>query len=134
MSVVIIRSILETALDAITPSIATAFENVSYQPPSATIPYQIAWVIFATPDNPETGAGYRELGFMQVTLQYPLQAGTSAAAARAILIRETFKKNTSLSNSGVVVTINKTPAIGNGVVDTDRWAVPVKIPFHANFF
>lgn len=134
MSVVTIRAILETALNGMAPSIATAFENVTFQPPAADVPYQAVFVLFATPDNPETGSGYRELGYMQVTLKYPIQAGSGDTAARAIAVRNLFNKNTSFTNSGVVLTISKTPSIGNGVVDEDRWAVPIKIPFHANFF
>jgi len=134
MSAALIRRCLEVALNAMTPTLPTAFENVAFQPPAADTPYQRAWVLFAEPDNPEMGSGFRDLGYLQVTLQYPLQKGTADANARANLLRTTFRKNTSFTNSGVVVTISRTPAIGNGVVDADRWAVPVKIPFHANFF
>ena len=134
MSQLEIRRALEGALNAMTPALATAWENDVFTPPVPTVAYQQAYILFATPDNPESGTGYRELGYMQVTLRYPLQGGVAAVATRAAAIRAAFIKNTSFTSAGVVTTISKTPAIGNGVVDGDRWSVPVKIPFHANIF
>jgi hypothetical protein len=134
MSLTAIRSALETQLNAMAPALATAWENAAFVPPAPTVPYQRVDLMLATPENPEIGAGYRELGFMQVTLKYPLQAGPGAAAARAIALRASFPKNLALTSGGVVTTISKTPAISAGVVDGDRWSVPVKIPFHTNVF
>lgn len=134
MSVVAVRAALEIALNAITPALPTAWENAAFVPPANTLPYQAVFVLFGTPDNSEWGRGHREIGYMQVTLKYPLQAGSAAAMARAMLIRTTFAKSTSFTNAGVVTTVHKTPAIGNGVPDGDRWSLPVKIPFYANLF
>lgn len=134
MSLTLIRAALETQLNAMAPAIATAWENAEFAVPAPTVPYQRVDLMLATPENPETGAGYRELGYMQVTLKYPLNGGPGAAAARAAAIRATFPKNLALTSGGVVTTISKTPAVSVGVVDGDRWSVPVKIPFHANFF
>jgi len=134
MSVVAIRAALDARLNTINPSLATAWENAAFVKPAATVPYQVVHLLFATPDNPETGTGYRELGYMQVTLCYVLQAGPGAAAARAKVVRDTFPKNLSLASGTTIVTISKTPSIGNGMVDGDRFTLPVKIPFYANFF
>jgi hypothetical protein len=111
----------------------TAWENLPFKPPAVTIPYQAVHVLFADPDNPVVGPGYSDQGYMQVSLMYPLQKGTLPAGTRAKLIRDAFYRGRSLTNSGVVVTIDKTPAIGNGMPDVDRWNLPVKIPFRANF-
>lgn len=134
MSAVFVRAALEVAVNAMTPPLITAWENVAFLSPGTTVPYQQVFVLFGKPDNVEWGRGYREIGYMQITLKYPLQQGPAPAATRAELIRTAFKKGTSLTQSGIVVTINETPAIGNGVIDGDRWALPVKIPFHANLF
>lgn len=134
MSQIAIREALETHLENMAPSIETAWENNAFKPPAPSVPWQEAHVLFATPDNPVFGAGYIEQGYLQVSLKYPLQAGSATAGARAKLIRDTFPRGLSISNNGVVVTIDKTPAIGNGIPDGDRWSVPVKIPFHANIF
>ena len=134
MSLTAIRSALAVRLNTVTPALATAWENSAFAVPAPTVPYQQVNVLFATPENPETGAGYRELGYMQVTLKYPLGVGPGLAELRAIALRAAFPKNLALTSGGVVTTISKTPAIGNGVVDGDRWSLPVKIPFHANLF
>ena len=134
MSQVAIRAALETQLNTLTPAIETAYEDTAFVPPAPTVAWQQVRVLFATPDNPEAGAGYRELGYMQVDLKYPLQVGTAAVTARAALVRALFPKNLSLTKSGFVVTVSKTPEVGNGVPDGDHWSVPIKIPFFANIF
>lgn len=134
MSIAAIRAALETALNAMAPAVLTAWENNPFVPPASTVPYQQVFVLFATPDNREAGVVYTEIGYMQVSLKYPLDVGSSAAMARAIMLRNTFKKANSFSNSGVTVIIDKTPAIVNGTVDVDRWSLPVKIPFHADIY
>lgn len=131
MSIVSVRAALETKLNAMTPSLATSWENLPYTPVAGT-PYQAAYVIPATPDNATMGdAYYREQGIFQVSLFYPLQAGAGVAAARAQLIRTAFKRGTSMTSGSVTVRIDKTPEIGQGRVDGDRWHVPVKIRWFA---
>lgn len=130
MSIVKIRAALETALNGMSPALATAWENAAYVPTAGTA-YQQANMLFATPSNREFGNRYQELGYMQVKLMYPLQVGTSAIAARAELIRTTFKRGNTFANGGVTVMIPETPEIAPGGVEGDRYAVPVKIRFVA---
>lgn len=133
MSSVKIRAALETALNAMSPALATAWENTDFAPPSSSTPYQRAFVMFAEPDNPAFGGGmHRELGIFQINLLYPIQAGSAQAGARAELIRAAFPRGSTFSNSGVTVVISRTPEIGQGTIDGDRWFVPVKIRFHSN--
>lgn len=129
MSTAKIREALETALMAIAPTLPTSLENKSFQPPAASEPYQIVNILFANPDNPEYGARYTELGFMQVKLMFPRQYGTEAIDARALLIREVFKRGTTLVNDDVKVSILKTPEICPGSEEAGKWAVPIKIRF-----
>ena len=130
MSVVAIRAALETALNGMT-ALATAYENAPYMPVAGT-PYQQVHILFADPDNLEYGSRHRELGYMQVKLMYPLQVGTATVAARAELIRTTFYRGASFTSSGVTVIVEKTPEVGSGQVEGDRWAVPVRVRFFAN--
>ena len=134
MSLTAIRAALETRLNAMAPAVAIAWENRPFQVPAPTVPYQQVNILFATPENPETGAGYRELGIFQVSLLYPLGDGANAAGVRATAIRTQFPKNLALTSGGVVVTISKTPSIGGGAVDGDRWRLPIKISFFSNQF
>lgn len=134
MSIVKIRSALELALSAMTPAISLAYENAAFVP-VAGVPYQKPFLLSATPQNPTMGDGYyREVGYMQVTLMYPIQAGTVDAASRALLIQALFKRGSTFSNGGVTVKIMATPAITAGQRDGDRWALLVKIPYQADIF
>jgi len=130
MSVVACRAALETALNGMT-ALATAYENAPYTPIAGT-PYQQVHILFADPDNLEYGRSHRELGYMQVKLMYPLQAGTATIATRAELIRTTFYRGASFTSGGVTVIVEKTPEVGSGQVEGDRWAVPVRVRFFAN--
>lgn len=135
MSAIKIRAALETALNGITPAIATAWENSAFSPPASSVPYQQVNILFAEPENPTYGNSYHlEQGFMQVKLMYPLQAGSLTAMTRAELIRATFYRGASFTNGGVTAVINRTPSISPGNVEGDRWAVIVKIRFTAQVF
>jgi len=131
MSIVSVRAAIETKLATITPAISTAYENVPFTP-VAGIPYQSVFIMPAMPENPTFGNDYyRDIGIAQISLFYPIQAGTAAAAARAQLIRTTFKRGTSMTSGGVTVRIDKTPEIGAGRVDGDRWHIPVRVRWFA---
>lgn len=131
MSIISVRIALETALSGMSPALSTAFENTKFTPVAGT-PYQLVHLLLASPDNSEFGSRHREQGYMQVKLMYPLQAGTAEVAARAELIRSTFKRGNTFSNGGVTVVIDKTPEIVPGTVEGDRYAVAVKVRFFAN--
>jgi hypothetical protein len=131
MSLASVRIALESKLNAMTPTLSTAWENVPFTPVTGT-PYQRAYLMPATPANPTMGDGYyREQGIFQVSLFYPLQAGPVTAAARAILIQTTFKRGTSMTAGGITVIVGNTPEISQGRVDGDRWHIPVKIQWFA---
>jgi len=134
MSIASVRIALETKLNAITPSIQTAWQNVGYTPVTGT-PYQACYLMPATPDNPTLGDGYyREQGILQVSLFYPLQAGPQTAETRAGLIQTTFKRGTSMTSGSVTVRVSSTPHIGQGRADEDRWMIPVKIEWFAGIY
>jgi hypothetical protein len=131
MSLAAVRTALETKLNVITPALATSWENVPYTPVTGT-PYQACFLMPSTPDNPTLGDGYyREQGLLQVSLFYPLQAGPQTAEIRAELIRTTFKRGTAMTSGSVKVLVDRTPEIGQGRVDDDRWMIHVKIRWSA---
>lgn len=131
MSVVKIRAALETALNGMSPALATAWENVAYTPVTGTA-YQQVHLMFAKPDNSEFGRRHQERGYMQVKLQYPPQIGTSTINARAELLRTTFYRGATFASGGVTVMISETPEVAVGSVEGDRYAVAVKVPFVSN--
>jgi len=134
MSLLYIRQALEGKLAEMTPALATAYENKSYTPVEG-IPYQRVTLLPAIPDNTTKGDGhYREQGIFQISLLYPIKTGPSAATTRAIAIQVAFKRGTSITVGGIMVRINKTPAIWPGYNEGDRWHLPVKIPYFAEIF
>jgi hypothetical protein len=132
MSAVLVRAALEVALAAMSPALATAWENAPYTPVAGT-PYQRVTLLLAEPANLEMGsARYTEQGYLQISLAYPLNAGAGAATARAELIRSTFYRGASFTSGGVTVNIEKTPEIAPGRVEEDRYVIPVKVRFFAH--
>jgi hypothetical protein len=129
-----IRNALENALAAITPAIDIVHENQSYVP-IAGQPFAEAYVLFATPANPTMGDGfYQELGIFQINLQYPTEVGTADAAAQAQLIRDAFPRGATFVFGGVTVQVDRTPEIGAGTVDGDRWFLPIRVRWHADIY
>jgi hypothetical protein len=134
MSIVNIRAALETRLNAISPSIATAWESVPYTPVTGT-PYQQVNLAVSDTQNPTLGDGmYRVIGFLQVLLCYPPGTGPKAASARAELIRNQFQRGLGLSSGGTDVLIDRTPTIAPAIIDGDRYRLPVTIYFSADIF
>jgi hypothetical protein len=126
-----VRDAMELALSAITPALATSWENRAFTVPAPTVAYQRATLLFAEPDNPEIGGGYLERGFMQVDHCYPLLAGPGDAEARAELTRAAFARGSSFVNGGITALITRTPEIAPGRTEPDRYVVPVKVRFEA---
>lgn len=132
MSRVKIRKALEVALAGITPSLATAWENVKFTKPAPTTPYQVVVVDFAEPRNTEFGPVFQERGYMQVALTYPAGTGPADAEARVALIRTRFPRGTTLTNDGQVVTVDLTPNVLPAFSDDEgRYVLTVRVPFFA---
>lgn len=126
-----IRRALEKALEALTPALSTAFENTQFTPVVGS-PYQRVNLLRAIPADLERGRKLVELsGIFQVTLFYPIGAGTKDIEERAELLKTSFKPPMSIVESGTVVNIFKTAKIAPGYVDDDRFVVPVSIPWIA---
>jgi hypothetical protein len=133
MSIISVRAALEAKLNAMTPALATSWENVPYTPVSGTA-YQAAYLLPVT-ENPTMGADHHRLaGIFQVNLFYPLLTGTLTAATRAELIKATFKRGTTMTSGSIKVIVDRTPEIGQGRPDGDRWMIPVRIRFFADIF
>jgi hypothetical protein len=124
---------LESALNGMSPSLQTAWQNVPFTPVAGT-PYQRATLLFAEPDNLEKGAGFQEMGFLQVDLFYPQATEVSAikyyganpAESRAEMLRTTFKRGATFSG----IQISRTPEIKPAYNDGDRFVIPIRIRFH----
>ena len=129
-----VRQALEVGLFAMTPTLATAWENQPYTPQSS-VPYQRVTLVPSMPDNTTFGDGhYQERGLLFIELHYPINNGSVTAATRAELIRTTFNRGASFTNGGVTVVIEKTPEIGQGTVQDAFWVLPVRCHYYAEVF
>lgn len=126
-----IRRALEEHLDAMSPAIATAWEDQPFKPTAGT-PYQRVHLLPGIPENPTRDSFTRELGLFQITLFYPGGRGPGAAEARAELIRQQFPKGLNLTVGGITTVISGSMQKLRGDNDGDRWALPVRIPYFAN--
>jgi hypothetical protein len=131
MSVVIIREQLEVALVAASAGLATAYENVPFTTVPG-VPYQRCNILFGTPINPTTDWFYRQPGFLQATLYYPLDNGAGPAQAQAMLLRVAFQRTYTYQLGKVTTIIDGTADIMPSSIDEDRFVIPVRIPFYAN--
>ncbi|MFD1189752.1 phage tail terminator-like protein [Phenylobacterium conjunctum] len=131
MSLLIVRQQLEQALDAITPKIDTAWENVFYVPTKG-VPFQRVQLFYGEPENPTMDGFYRDVGFLQSTLYYPLQSGPGDAITRAQLLRTTFYRGRSFVSGKITTVIKGTAQRLPSIVEDDRFLVPVRVPFFAN--
>lgn len=131
MSMTLIQAALEKHLLSLTPAIATAYENKSYEP-AAGIPYQRLHHLLNEPLDIDLEANtVQERGLFQVSLFYPLDVGRVLAMARALAIRNHFRPVQYLHEGSVRVDINDTPRIARGMPDGDRWHVAVTVRWSA---
>lgn len=134
MALVEIRTALETKLNALTPTLATAWESVPFTPVVGTAYQQVNLMIADTLNPTLGGTHYRIKGFMQVLLCYPPNAGAKTAATRADLLVNHFKRGTSLTSAGITVIIDKTPSIAPALIDGLLYKIPVSIYFSADIY
>lgn len=131
MSQLSIRRALEQRLDAMSPAMATAWENAPFTPTVGT-PYQRANLLPATPDNQIQGAAaYLARGIFQVTLCYPTGVGSADAETRAEAVRAQFKRGTTMTEAGINVIVMATPRTAPALIDGDRYLIPISVTYQA---
>lgn len=126
MEIVDVKKACETRLVTLT-ALPTAYEGVEFIPP-ASMYQRVQYQIF-TPEDSTLPAGYhRERMQMQVFVVDVLGQGTTAALTRAGLIRDLFKRGTTIVESGTRILILNTPQVGATIIADGRLIVPVIIP------
>lgn len=122
-----IKRASERRLLAITPSVATSFEAIEFNPP-VDLMYQRCQFMILPPDDPAFPPGYyRERVQMQVFVADTKGHGTTAANERAELIRSTFFKGLSYTENSIHIRVLETPQIQSAFISQDRVIVPVMI-------
>ena len=133
MAILEIKRAAERHLLGLTPTLPTAWEGVSFTPPSTI--YQRVQVQPRRIEDPVLGTGFhREFVSFQVFVVSPVNKGTAEAISRAELIRDRFKKGTSLLENNIRIHVLSTPQIAGASVQQDRIIVPVLIELVAEVY
>jgi hypothetical protein len=134
MSLLKISAAFEKKLKALDTNFPTALENLPYTPVTGTA-YQRIRVLPATPENPTVGSNYhREVGFCEIVLFYPINAGRGAAQTKAEAIKNHFPRNLSLTEDSQVIKIDRTPTLNVPVQVDDRYCIPITISYYSEIF
>lgn len=136
MSVLAIRRALEDRLNAIVPSLPTAYENVEFSSVSGQ-PFQKAFLLPGNSESPTVGDALdlvHESGIFQVSLYYPLGKGMKLISERVEVIREAFPKGLTLTSGGVDVRILKRASVAPANRDGEWTVIPVSIPYFSHVF
>lgn len=130
-----VKRAAERHLSQISPAVPTAYEGVSFTPPSTGV-HQLVQLVIKTPDDPVLGTGFhRENVEFQVFVVGNANKGTAEILARAELIREQFKKGTVLQEGTVRIHVLKTPRLAGVIPAEDsRIVCPVMIELTAEVY
>jgi hypothetical protein len=127
MSILKTQTALIDHLKTLTPTLPTAYEGVSFTPPTGT--YQRVQFLIQDPTDPVLGTGYyRENLELQIFVNSPNNKGVGEALSRAELLRVHFKKGLTIQKDTLRIHILETPRISGSAVIGDRLIVPILIP------
>jgi hypothetical protein len=133
MAIIEIKRAAERKLSALTPSVPTAWEGVSFDAPNTI--YQRVQFIIQAPEDPVFGTGFhRERMQMQIFVVGAANKGTSEVINRAELIRLHFAKGLVLTESGIKIHVLKTPQVAGTTVVSERVICPVIIELVAEVY
>lgn len=131
MSLTTIRAALETRLNGLSGALPTAWENLPYSPTVGTAWQRVRLLLNDPVDRALTNDVIEHRGFLEVTLFYPQNAGSSAAATKAQAVADRFAPVQTLTSSTTSVLIAQTARIGSAIALDDWFVVPVSIPWQS---
>lgn len=133
MAIIQIKRAAERKLIALSPSFPTAWESVTFDPPTGL--YQRVQFTIQTPDDPVLGTGFhRERMTMQVFVVGNTNKGTSEVLERAELIRNHFAKGLVLTEDAIKIHVLSTPQIAGNSIVSERVICPVIIQLVAEVY
>ena len=126
MALVETKRCLERRLMALTPTLPTAFEGESFEPPLDM--YQRVQIMIKSPEDPTLGTYYyRESVQLQIFIVDKPNNGTGAALTRAELTRDWFKKGSTFEEGAFRIHVLSTPKVGSTAQVGNRTIIPVLI-------
>lgn len=133
MAIKEVKKAVRERLKALTPALPTAFEGISFTPPTGM--YQRLQFVVEPPTDPTFGTYfYRENVQVQIFVVDKLDVGTTNAETRAELIRDWFNKGLTLTEGNVRMHVLRTPHVSSAAVAADRIIVPVLIQITAEIY
>jgi len=126
MAIVETEKAVRTHLNTLTPKLPTAYEGIDFVTPIGM--YQRLQFMVGPPTDPTFGPWfYRENVEVQIFVVDKLGVGTTAAKARAEVLRDWFHKGLTLTEGDVRMHVLRTPHVSSAAVAADRIIVPVLI-------
>lgn len=126
MAIAETKRALERHLNGLIPTLPTAYEGASFEPP--TTMYQRVQLVIRKPTDPVIGAGYhRDNLQLQIFIVGESNKGTAESIARAELVRDRFKKGTTFQEGVFRIHILETPSVGSVQPIGTRTITPVMI-------
>jgi len=133
MAIIEIKRAAERKLTSLSPSLPTAWEAVTFDPPNGL--YQRVQFTIQAPDDPVLGTGFhRERMTMQIFVVGSANKGTSEVLNQAELIRNHFAKGLVLQEDNVKIHVLKTPQIAGNSIVSERVICPVLIELVAEVY
>jgi hypothetical protein len=133
MAIIQVKRAAERRLATLTPSVTTAYEGVTFEPPASM--YQRVQFTIRSPQDPVLGTGFhREIVSMQVFVVAPTNKGTAEVINRAELVREHFKKGTVFTEGNVHIHVLRTPQVAGTTIASGMIACPVLIELVAEVY
>ena len=129
-----IRRAFEKSLVAIPQGLGaanTAYENTTFTP-KADFPHQLSRLVPLPVENPTFGDNYnREIGFYQIVLSYPKGKGVGTLATMADMVKDYFKRGTTLVKGSDKIIIDRTPEISSVYINDNRAEITIRIRYYS---
>lgn len=129
-----IRKAFEKSLAAMPQGLGaanTAYENTTFTP-KADFPHQLSRLVPLPVENPTFGDNYnREIGFYQVVLSYPKGKGVGTLATMADMVKDYFKRGTTLVEGSDKIIIDRTPEISSVYINDNRAEITIRIRYYS---
>jgi len=112
-------------------AVNTAYENTTFTP-KADFPHQLSRLVPLPVENPTFGDNYnREIGFYQVVLSYPKGKGVGTLATMADMVKDYFKRGTTLVEGSDKIIIDRTPEISSVYINDNRAEITIRIRYYS---
>ena len=109
----------------------TAYENTTFTP-KADFPHQLSRLVPLPVENPTFGDNYnREIGFYQVVLSYPKGKGVGTLATMADMVKDYFKRGTTLVEGSDKIIIDRAPEISSVYINDNRAEITIRIRYYS---